>query len=101
MYFGALSIGADLCIGTLALHHIKASGKKIDLIFKDFKIDFLKRALADVHFICEEGSKVKDIVDEAAATGTRQTLAIKGYATTPKISGGEVIANFELTLSVK
>lgn len=100
MYFGALAVGADVCIGSLALHHIQKQVKKPVLIFKDFTIDFKKKAMSDVHFICDEGAKVEALVKKAAETGERQSEAIKGYAVTPKLSQ-EPIAHFTLTLSLK
>lgn len=101
MYFGALSVGADLCIGLIALHHIKKSGKNIKLVFKDFKADFKKLAKSDVHFVCEEGDKIATLVKKVAQTGTRHHATINGYAITPKASGNEIVMDFALTLSLK
>ena len=44
MYFGVLSVGADVTGGFLAMKLIQESKSKIALIFKDFHADFLKRA---------------------------------------------------------
>lgn len=101
MYFGALSVGADLCIGLLARHHIDKIDKTRVLLFKDFKINFLKTAKSDVHFICREGDLVKKLVEDLIRTNERQNQTIHGIATTPKISGDTVVAEFSLTLSVK
>ena len=62
MYFGALAIGADVTGGFLAMDPIKESGRQIQLIFKDFKADFLKRPEGDVHFYCNDGLAVRDLV---------------------------------------
>ena len=51
MYFGVLSVGADVTGGFLAMKFIRESQSEIALIFKDFHADFLKRAEGDVHFI--------------------------------------------------
>ena len=59
MYFGALAIGADITGGFLAMDPIKESGRQIQLIFKDFKADFLKRPEGDVHFYCNDGLAVR------------------------------------------
>ena len=63
MYFGALAVGADITGGFLAMNPIQESGRKINLIFKDFKADFLKRPEGDVHFICNDGLAVKELVE--------------------------------------
>ena len=100
MYFGALSVGADVTGGFLALPPIQKSKRKIVLLFKDFNAKFLRRAESDVHFICRDGKVVSDLVNTAIETGERQNYKLKIIATTPKISD-DVVAEFELTLSIK
>ena len=100
MYFGALSVGADITGGFLAMPPIQKSKRKIVLLFKDFNAKFLRRAEADVHFICKDGKAVSDLVNKAIETGERQNYTLKIKATTPKISD-DIVAEFELTLSIK
>ena len=100
MYFGALSIGADITGGFLALPAIQKSGKKINLVFKDFNAKFLKRAESDVHFICKDGLAVNNLVATAIQTQERQNYTLKIIAKTPKISD-DIVAEFDLTLSIK
>ena len=100
MYFGALSVGADITGGFLALPAIKKSNRKIALIFKDFNANFLKRAESDVHFVCEDGKAVKKLVEKAIKTQERENFKLKISASCPKISE-DIIAKFELTLSLK
>ena len=70
------------------------------MIFKDYHADFLKRAEGDVHFICEDGIAIQNLVHEAEKTGARQNLPVHIVATVPKISS-EPVAKFVLTLSIK
>lgn len=100
MYFGVLSVGADLACGYLAMNLINKTESKISLIFKDFHADFLKRAEDDVHFICEEGASIQKLVESVEKTDERQNLPINLIAIVPKISN-EPIAKFILTLSLK
>jgi len=101
MYFGALCMGADLAGGIFAIEVIESSGKKVSFIFKDFKAEFLKRPEKDVHFICEEGEKIKKAIQETIQTKKRVNSTIAIWATTPKITGDEPVAKFLLTISVK
>lgn len=101
MYFGALSVGADLSIGLLATHQIQKSGKKIVLVFKDFKADFIKRAMDDVYFFSNEGAKVAELIEKVIATGERQNASIHGHAFTKKDGNEDIVAEFDLTLSLK
>ena len=101
MYFGALSVGADLAGGYLAMHHISKVNKKIRLIFKDFHADFLKRAEGDVHFICKDGLKIKKLVEDVSISGERGNMLVTILAYVPSKFDDEPIAKFTLTLSIK
>ena len=100
MYFGVLSVGADVTGGFLAMKFIQESQSQISLIFKDFHADFLKRAEGDVHFICEDGFAIQELIETAEETGERQNLPLNITATVPTISH-EPVATFILTLSIK
>ena len=100
MYFGVLSVGADVTGGFLAMKLIRKRQSKISLIFKDFHADFLKRAEGDVHFICEDGLAIQNLVTVTEQSGERQNLPVHITATSPKISN-EPVAKFILTLSLK
>jgi len=101
MYFGALAIGAELCIAMLAVKKIQESGQRIDFLFKDFKADFLKRAEGDVHFICEQAQTVIEQIESAKHSEERINRTMVAYAIVPSVSLTEKVATFELTLSVK
>ena len=100
MYFGVLSVGADVTGGFLAMKFIQASKSHISLIFKDFHADFLRRAEGDVHFICEDGSAIQNLIEVAEETGKRQNFPLHIIAKVPSISP-EPVAKFILTLSIK
>ena len=100
MYFGALAVGADITGGFLAMNPIQESGRKINLIFKDFKADFLKRPEGDVHFICNDGLAVRELVEKVAKSSDRHNFKLNIDAIVPAISS-EIVAKFELTLSLK
>ena len=100
MYFGVLSVGADITAGFLAMKLINDSKLKISLIFKDFQAEFIKRAEGDVHFICNEGESIKNLVELTEKTDVRQNLPVNITAFVPKIST-EPVAKFILTLSLK
>lgn len=101
MYFGTLAIGADCAGGLFAVEAIKATKKNVVFIFKDFKAEFLKRPESDVHFVCEDGEKVKKAVAQAVKTKQRVNSTVKIMAYAPKKSGKDPVAEFDLTLSLK
>ena len=100
MYFGALSVGADVTGGFLAMQCIRSSSSNIALIFKDFHADFLKRAEGDVHFICDEAEIISQLVEKAEKSLERENLLVNIRAKVPSISD-DIIAKFKLTLSLK
>ncbi len=97
VYFGALAIGADTCVGMLAMEKITESEKNISLIFKDFKANFLKRAIGPTIFVCNQGQEISQLVLETIRSGERQHRTILAFAEV----NGEPVAEFELTLSLK
>lgn len=101
MYFGTLAVGADLAGGLMALTQIRKSKKNVQLVFKNFQAEFLKRPEADVHFYCGEGTQIKKQVQETIKTKKRVTRTLTIVATTPSISGEEPVAEFKLGLSLK
>lgn len=101
MYFGTLCAGADVAGGLLAMELIKAGGNQVNLVFKDFKAEFLKRADADTHLVSEDGEKVRALVQKAMDTGERVNDTVSIVATCPSKYGQEPVATFQLTISLK
>ena len=100
MYFGVLSVGADVTGGFIAMKLINKSQSRISLIFKDFHAEFLKRAEGNVHFICEDGLAIQNLIELCEQNAERQNLPLNITATVPSISN-EPVAEFKVTLSLK
>ncbi len=102
MYFGALAIGADIAGGLLAVRLIRAENAKVSLAFKSFRADFLKRPESDVYFVCEEGARIRDLVEKTLASTERHTEPIPLRAEVRPAGGPpEIVAEFVLELSLK
>jgi len=101
MYFGVLAAGADTAGAFMAMDAIWRSGRKIDLVFKDFKATFLRRATGDVDFRCTVGDQIGGLVQEAIATGDRHEMTVPVTAVVPSQDPEQLVATFELTLSIK
>jgi acyl-coenzyme A thioesterase PaaI-like protein len=100
MYFGALCIGADVAPGAYTMYLIRQQRAHISMVFKDFQAEFLKRAEGDVHFICEQGKEIAELVAKAVATDERVERQLDVIAVVPSISD-EPVARFKLTISLK
>lgn len=101
MYFGALCMGADIAGGLIAFHLMRELKVRVAFVFKDVRGEFLKRPEADVHFTCEDGAVIQELMRRTIETGERQEAKVRVVATAPKKLGDEPVANFELTLSLK
>jgi hypothetical protein len=97
LYFGALAIGADACVGLLAAHKIYHSHEKVSLVFKSFDAQFLKRADGPTDFICDEGASIDELLETVLASHQRQHRKITARAEVR----GKVVAEFHLELSLK
>lgn len=100
MYFGVLAIGADAAGGLMAMQKIRdrAPGK-INLVFKDFKANYLRRPDGDVIFTCNQGELIDAMIEECLKTGERVTCQLRIEAFVEDSS--EPVADFELGLSLK
>ena len=101
MYFGVMAAGADMAGGITAMRLIQKSRRKVALVFKDFRAEFLKRAEGDTLFTCDDGPAVRELVHNAIATGERVNATVHVTATVPSLLGDEPVARFELTLSLR
>lgn len=97
LYFGALSIGADACVGLLANYKIRKRHQKMSLVFKSFDAKFLKRAEGPTLFICDQGHIIDQMIQQTLTSGQRITKNIEAYA----MVGDEKVAHFKLGLSLK
>jgi hypothetical protein len=101
MYLGTLCMGADIAGGLIAFQIMMRSKERLSFVFKDIRGEFFKRAEDDVHFACEDGALIQQMVARARESGDRQEAQVRVVARVPKKLGDEPVAQFELTLSVK
>src|SRR5438128_2441796 len=86
---------------SIAFQIMMRSKDKLSFVFKDIRGEFFKRAEDDVHFACEDGPLIQEMVARARASGEREGALVRVVARVPRKLGDEPVAQFELTLSVK
>lgn len=101
MYFGALAAGADCAGGFMAMKIAYEQKLPVNILFKDFHAEFLRRAEGDVYFVCENGKAISDMMHAAVDTGERQNLSVIVTGYVPSDRPQEPVARFTLTLSAK
>jgi len=98
MYFGALSIGADIAGGIQVFYFSKKMDRKVSFAFKGMNAQFLKRAESDIVFESHGGQKIKEAMEKSLKEGSRINDSILVEA---KNDTGEVVATFEMIVSVR
>jgi len=101
MYLGALVIGADIASGFLAFIKQRESDKKVSLVFKSIKGEFLKRPMSDTYFECENGKLLDEMIAESTITGERINENSVINVITDYYGEKELVAIFELEVSIK
>lgn len=101
VYVGTLAIGADCAGGLIAASLVRRHKAKVTLAFKSMSATFLKRAESDVFFICEEGAKIRTLVERTLASEERQNTPVNLRAEVRGPEGAETVATFVMELSLK
>jgi acyl-coenzyme A thioesterase PaaI-like protein len=98
MYFGALSVGADIAAGIYAFYFAEQMKSKVSFAFKSMQADFLKRAESDIVFVCSEGKLIRDAMEKSKLSGDRVNQPVNVLAYDQQ---NEIVATFVMTVSVK
>lgn len=98
MYFGALTVGADVAAGIHAFYCAKKHNVNVSFAFKSMHAEFLKRAETDVFFECNEGLMIEQIVLESYHSKLRVNRHVNVKALN---TSGDVVATFIMEISVK
>ena len=96
MYFGALSVGADLAG---AIHSVYfTGGKGMSMAFKSMQAELGKRAEGDVFFESKDGKLISQTIEESRQTRERVNRMVE---VTAKNIKGELVAHFKMEISIK
>jgi len=87
--------------GLIAFHLMQTQKARVSFVFKDVAASFLKRPEGDVHFSCEDGPLIQELMRRTLATGEREEATVHVTARVPSKLGDEPVATFTLTLSLK
>jgi len=101
MYLGAMCMGADVAGGLIAFRLATRTKAPVAFVFKDIRGEFFRRAEGDVHFICEDGPRIRALFQRTVESGERQEETVTVTAMVPTRLGRDPAARFNLTLSLK
>ena len=97
-YFACLSMAAEMSTGALALAHLHKRNPSVSMLVVKVESEYFKKATRRTTFVCEDGSQIKKMIEEAVESGEGRTIRAK---TIGKNKTGELVAEFFITWSFK
>lgn len=98
LYWATQGMASELVTGVLLMVHIANSKKKLSMLVTAQNGEFYKKATGRISFVCEEGEKIKAVIDRAIETGEGQTLLLSACGTNEQ---NEKVSQFTYTWSIK
>ena len=97
-YFASLSMAAELSTGILAMMNIYKRKPSLSMLVTKMEAEYFKKVTGKTFFNCEDGEKIKAVVEEAIATREPQSITVKSTGTN---KNNEVVATFLFTWSFR
>jgi hypothetical protein len=97
-YFACLSMAAEMSTGALALGHLYKRKPAVSMLVVKTEGEYFKKATGKTTFVCEDGSQIKKMIEEAIESGDGRTIRARSIG---KNNAGEVVAEFFITWSFK
>jgi hypothetical protein len=97
-YFACLGMAAEMSTGALAMGHLYKRKPAVSMLVIKIDSEYFKKAADKTTFTCEDGTLIKQMIEEAIATGESRTVTAK---TIGKSKAGEIVAEFKITWSFK
>ncbi|HET9056584.1 MAG TPA: thioesterase [Chitinophagaceae bacterium] len=97
-YFASLSMAAEMSTGVLGLMHVYKRTPSLSILVVKIEGNFYKKAIGRTIFVCEDGDKISQTIEEALMTGEGKVVTAKSVG---KNDAGEVVAEFYVTWSFK
>ncbi len=84
--------------GLLAMGHTFQRKPSVSMLVVKLEGDFFKKATGITAFTCEDGDKIRSVIEEAISTGEARSVKAK---TVGKNALGDLVAEFYITWSFK
>lgn len=98
LYWATQGMASELVTGILVMKKIDESNKKISMLVTNQNGTFTKKAVGKITFICSDGEKIKEAIDNTIATGEGQTLVMTAEGFNESF---ESVSKFEYEWSIK
>ena len=98
MFWAVQGMAAELTTGALVMSKIKASGKPISMLVVTNNAAFTKKATGRIIFICSDGHKVDEAIEQTIETGEGQSVWMNSVGTN---EDGMEVSNFNFEWTIK
>ena len=97
-YFACLGMAAEMSTGVLAMAHTYKQSPPVSMLVLKVEGNFMKKAAGVTTFSCEDGRLVKQLVNDAMASGKATTAVMRS---TGRNEAGDTVAEFAITWTFK
>ncbi|WP_298534467.1 DUF4442 domain-containing protein [uncultured Algibacter sp.] len=98
MFWAVQGMAAEFSTGALMMSKIQISGKRISMLVTSNQARFTKKATGRIHFTCQDGHLIDEVVRKAVETGEGQTVDLKSVGIDEI---GDEVSTFTFEWSIK
>jgi hypothetical protein len=97
-YFACLSMAAEMSTGALSMLHLYNRKPVVSMLVIKVESEYFKKAVGTTMFVCEDGERIQQAIEQAVATGDVETIRTRSVG---RNKANEMIAEFFITWSFK
>ncbi len=98
MFWAVQGMAAEFATGILMVKSIQESGEKISMLVTNMDAEFTKKATGKIVFSCDQGSLIKEKIEEAIVTKEGQTIMLTSEGFNEE---GVSVSKFNFEWSIK
>jgi len=98
VYFASMAMAAEMSTGVLALGRLYGLRPPVSMLVVKMEANYFKKATGAVRFVCRDGERIYESVQEAVKTGEGVELTVESEG---RNEAGELVATFAFTWSFK
>ena len=98
MFWAVQGMAAELTTGALVMSKVKASGNKMSMLVTSNNATYSKKATGRIHFTCNQGKDIDDLISKAIETGEGQSIVLNSKGVN---SDGIQVSDFNFEWSIK
>ncbi|WP_033956356.1 DUF4442 domain-containing protein [Psychroserpens jangbogonensis] len=98
MFWAVQGMAAELTTGALVMSKVKASGNKMSMLVTSNNATYSKKATGRIHFTCNQGKDIDDLISKAIETGEGQSIVLNSKGVN---SEGVQVSDFNFEWSIK